>query len=427
MWCTFFLDKFFFFWLKKKKRAWLVYFYYHNGVASLVQGQNYQVVESKLQEEMEWFILNKKNYGSLAFLTQFLVVIVIVLTLWIWRFFHLLNVFMIWNRGWIVISPTTFGIGLVIVYACATLTLMTICKKLTAIDDIFLIGQNAIGSNEKTHVVSFVDLHVGELVLEFRVMAGFSMICGLLLIFRSPMGHDYFAFFLIEVSAVAITTMAWVATWWVLHKFSSNDLSLPKTNATNKLRHANREGNENEKEESDERGLLKSLPSLQTALQDEQTVNFFLRYLARELSLENFFFLADVIHYKNAFVQHLKAFNAVPGFYISIPDLGKYQFVPDRTFVEYAWALSHVYVDTVNAPFVSALTFETREKILDYLVELEPQKETQFDSRQWKELCNVFDVAATEAWEQLAQSWKRYTHLLVNFYCHFYLFIFLLF
>jgi len=114
------------------------------------------------------------------------------------------------------------------------------------------------------------------------------------------------------------------------------------------------------------------------------------------------------MRYKNSFVQHLQVFPSVPGFIVRMQDLARYGYMSDRTFVEYAWALSHAYVENISASYVTAIHSETRDVILDYLAQLEPQKQERFESNEWTQLCNVFDKAAEEVWHLLKQSWRRY-------------------
>ncbi|ETO16257.1 hypothetical protein RFI_21096, partial [Reticulomyxa filosa] len=241
-------------------------------------------------------------------------------------------------------------------------------------------------------------ISIGELLREFRILAGFFFLLGLLIIFGSAMGWQYCMFFVIEASVFAMTAMAGMSTWWLLDKSELFNLPLLMEKRLEEL------GVKNE----DEPEHVKSAPPLRIVLDDGKAIFFFLRHLVRELSLENVLFLADVMHFKNAFVQNKKVFNNVPGFFIRVCDLAKYGYVDNRTFVQYAWALSHAYVENVSASYVTAIHSETRERILDYLMELEPQKETEFTNNDWLQLCNVFDRAAQEVWELVNQSWKRY-------------------
>jgi len=101
-------------------------------------------------------------------------------------------------------------------------------------------------------------------------------------------------------------------------------------------------------------------------------------------------------------------FDNVPGFVIRIQDLARYPYDPSRSFVEYAWRLSNAYVENISASYVTAIHPETRANILDYLAELEPQREAEFQKEDWTKLCNVFDFATEEVWGLLNQAWKRY-------------------
>jgi len=93
-------------------------------------------------------------------LFQFLAVMVIILTLGIW--------------GWIIVSFSTFYYGMVVIYAVIMLVIMQITRKVMRIEDLLFIRC--------------------ELWLEFRILAGFFVVLGVLIIFGSAMDWDYCSF-----------------------------------------------------------------------------------------------------------------------------------------------------------------------------------------------------------------------------------------
>jgi len=114
------------------------------------------------------------------------------------------------------------------------------------------------------------------------------------------------------------------------------------------------------------------------------------------------------MRYKQAFMQNLQVFNSLPGFAIYIQDLGRLEFKRGNGLTQYAWALSQEYVENISATFITGIHWETRDQILDYLSNLTPQKEVEFQNQDWAKLCTVFDQAAEEVLGLLRQSWKRY-------------------
>ncbi|ETO08008.1 hypothetical protein RFI_29382 [Reticulomyxa filosa] len=287
------------------------------------------------------------------------------------------------KRGWIVVSPETFYYGMVVIYAVLMLVIMGVTKKVTALEESLLIRR--------------------ELLLEFRILATFFGVLGLLIIFGSPMGWDYCIFFVVEASALAMTAMGSVATWWLLDKSQLFNLPVLMERKLEKLGI--------KEEQKTENGKL--IPSLRTVLNDRTAVNYFLEHLIHELSLENVFFLADVMRYKKSFLRQSQFcffflyFSHVPGFAIQMEDFGKID-ASGRTYVEYASILGRTYVENVSASYVTAIHVETRDRILDYLETLNPQNENNIDQVQLTQLCNVFDPAAEEVWRLLNDSWKRY-------------------
>jgi len=344
-------------------RAWLVYFDYCTGVAMLAEITHWEAYTPKVREQLEWFVLNKRYYGSPKYLAQFSSGITIILTLIIW--------------GWIVVSEVTFYYGLVIIYSAVILILMTVTKKITVIEDLLLIRR--------------------ELLLEFRIMAGFFSLLGVLIIFGSAMGWDYCKFFAIEASVFGMTAMASVSTWWMLDK--SQLLALPMI-MQQRLQQLG------EKNDQDER--LRNAPPLEAVLNDKEGLIFFMWHLIRELSFENVIFLADVMNYKNSFMQNMQVFKSIPGFSIRMQNVAKFRRESHSTFVHYAWTLSQEYVENISVSYVTAIRDESRDHIFDRIEAFELLDERQMTPEEWTNLCNVFDEAAKEVWTLLNESWLRY-------------------
>jgi len=309
-------------------RAWIVHFDYHTGLAMLAQLNDWDNYTLQMRERVEWFILNRTLYGSPRYLTQFFIVIVIVMALGIW--------------GWIVVSPDTYYYGIVAIYAGIMLVIMTVTQKITVINDFLFIRH--------------------ELLLEFRILAAFFVLLGFLIIFGAAMNWHYCIFFVVEASAIAMTGMGTIATWWMLDKSMLFNFPLLKEKRLKLL------GKEDEKENEGKR-----VPPLRAVINDEEASVFFFRHLVRELSLENVFFLADIMRYKNSFVQP-NVLDSVPGFSIQIRDLAKHSNVSGRTLVQYAWALGQAYVENISASYVTAIHQETRDQILEYLEKMETKK-----------------------------------------------------
>ncbi|ETO11676.1 hypothetical protein RFI_25700 [Reticulomyxa filosa] len=97
------------------------------------------------------------------------------------------------------------------------------------------------------------------------------------------MGWDYCIFFVVEASALSMTAMGSIATWWLLGKSQLFNLPILMERKLEKLGIK-----EEQKTES-----CKLILSLRTVLNDRTAFNYFLEHLIRELSLENVFFLAD--------------------------------------------------------------------------------------------------------------------------------------
>ncbi|ETO19569.1 hypothetical protein RFI_17662, partial [Reticulomyxa filosa] len=149
-------------------------------------------------------------------------------------------------------------------------------------------NNNNNNNNRCNAYVNITQIYVaGEMLTEFRIMAGFFMVLGWLIIFGSAMGWEYCAFFVVEASALAMTGMATVATWWMLDKSELFNLPL---SIEKRLRELGIDDEEFQK--------AQHAPPLKEVLKDDEAITFFLRHLIRELSLENIFFLADVMHFK---------------------------------------------------------------------------------------------------------------------------------
>merc|ERR1712173_509021 len=119
---------------------------------------------------------------------------------------------------------------------------------------------------------------------------------------------------------------------------------------------------------------LSSLPPLSLALANSKATIEFIRFLVNEISVENIFFLSDIMAYK-------------------------------RTFTHYAWAISKTYIDGSSSLFVTAISDDVRDDITQNLERKDPSKEMNADREthvdMLQELQCVFDEAAREVYDQL--------------------------
>lgn len=105
-------------------RAWLVHFDFHSGVAlaNLVSNPG---LKDHQREHLQWFLDNKRNYGSPRYLTKFTIAMVLII-----------NLFML---GWSLISEDTFVYGMIFIYAVLIVVSIGITRHITLLDDNFFI------------------------------------------------------------------------------------------------------------------------------------------------------------------------------------------------------------------------------------------------------------------------------------------------
>jgi len=150
--------------------------------------------------------------------------------------------------------------------------------------------------------------------------------------------------------------------------------------------------------------------NLESIFANRSYCNVFLKHLVREISVENIFFLADVMAFKNAFITHRKLSREVPGFTCRIPlELARYQYVKDRTFVHYAWSISKIYVDGSSIFYVTAISDEVRATLLEFVENLSPFLESDNEDKvDYEKLCTAFDAACKDVYEILKNSYSRF-------------------
>ena len=74
---------------------------------------------------LQWFLDNKRNYGSPRYLTRFTIAMVVII-----------NLFML---GWSLISETTFVYAMIFLYAVLIVVSIGITRHITLLDDNFFI------------------------------------------------------------------------------------------------------------------------------------------------------------------------------------------------------------------------------------------------------------------------------------------------
>jgi len=208
-------------------------------------------------------------------------------------------------------------------------------------------------------------------------------VAGGLIIFAPAMGLEWCKFFLVEFSCICVGIMGYFATFYV--KYQANKYSLEKPSS--------------------------QLYDLEMIFGSKFNCALFLKHLVHEISVENMFFLSDVMAYKKTFMDHRKLFREVPGFTCKIPHgLARCKYVKDRTFVHYTWSISKYYVDGSSIFYVTAISDETREAIMNVVKDLSPNAEADDEDKvDYEKLCTIFDTACNEVYEALKGSYSRFT------------------
>jgi len=330
------------------KRAWLLHFDYNAGLALFIQKTNLQVA-SDFEVHFRWFLENKGHYGSPRYLYRFTIAVCVIL-----------NLILI---GWVEVSQDSFEYGLVAIYCLLMIIAMGTTKKITHMEDNFFIRE--------------------EILWQFRTLALYFFIAGGLIIFAPAMGFEWCKFFLVEFSCICVGIMGYFATYWV--KYQATKYALEKPNS--------------------------QLYDLELIFTSNDNCALFLKHLVREMSVENMFFLADVMAYKKAFLDHRKLFRQIPGFTCKVPlQLSRYKYLKDRTFVHYSWSISKIYIDGSSIFYVTSISDETRKSILDFVENLSPFMEGDNEDKvDYEKLCTIFDEACNEVYGVLKGAYSRFT------------------
>eukprot|EP00484_Ammonia_sp_Unknown_P000584 CAMPEP_0197022166 /NCGR_PEP_ID=MMETSP1384-20130603/3063_1 /TAXON_ID=29189 /ORGANISM="Ammonia sp." /LENGTH=462 /DNA_ID=CAMNT_0042450145 /DNA_START=20 /DNA_END=1408 /DNA_ORIENTATION=+ len=339
-------------------RAWIVHFDFHSGVAlaNLVSNPD---LKPHQKEHLQWFLDNKRNYGSPKYLTRFTLAMVVIL-----------NLFML---GWSLISPSTFVYAMIMIYAVLIVVAIGITRHITLLDDNFFIRQ--------------------EILMEFRLFAVMFIVGGVIIIFGPPMGWQWGGFLLTELSVVVILAMCFVSTYWVMRKTYS--VGLDSVAGTPNIQ------------------LPSNAPPLSMALKDKKATTELIRHLVNEVSVENIFFLSDVMAYKYSFVRNSKLPSLGKGFRCDV-SMSLSRLIYRRTFTHYAWAISKTYIDGASSLYVTAISEDVREEITDKLEEKDPSAENQEDTKrlvvELEQLQDIFDPAAAQVYEELRKAYARFAY-----------------
>eukprot|EP01083_Nonionella_stella_P293798 999122_1 len=110
-------------------RAWLIHFDFHSGVAlaNLVSNPD---LKQNHKEHLQWFLDNKRNYGSPKYLTRFTFAMVFGI-----------NLFML---IWSLIAPASFMYAMVFIYAVIIIISISVTRHFTVVNDNFFIGQEIL-------------------------------------------------------------------------------------------------------------------------------------------------------------------------------------------------------------------------------------------------------------------------------------------
>jgi len=280
----------------------------------------------------------------------------------------ILNLFMF---GWSLISQATFVYFVMFLYAALVLVSIGITRHITLLDDSFFIRQ--------------------ELLMEFRAFASMFVVGGVLIVFGPAMGWTLCGFLLIELSVACILCMCFIATYYVTKQCFI--AGLDSVNGPIEV------------------GLASSAPPLAIALADSKATTEFIRHLVNEVSVENIFFLSDIMAYKRTFVDTQKLSSMGNGFECAVAT-NLARLIYRRTFTHYAWAIAKTYVDGSSSLYVTAISDEVRQRICDSLETKDPSIELSDDEKESEELLQellcVFDEAANEVYDQLKRSYARF-------------------
>eukprot|EP01084_Bolivina_argentea_P146630 256688_1 len=328
-------------------RAWLIHFDFHSCVALVNLVLNPELSEQQC-EHLQWFLDNKINYGSPKYLTRFMFIMITTI-----------NLFLL---GWSLLSENTFIYAIICTYVTLIIISISITKHLRVLDDNFFITK--------------------EMKIEFRIFALMFIIGGCLIIFGPVIGFKWLHFLLTELSVLCITLICWISTYWVMKQ--TFDVGLDSKNGKAKIQIP-----------------YGSLP-LVVALTDSKVVMEFTRHLVHELSVENIFFLSDIMTYKQSFVKQQKMKSIGFACHVST-NMSRLMY--RRSFTHYAWAISKTYIDGSSSFYVTAIENSVRDNCMKVLEELDPCDELQLQKLQI-----IFDQCAIQVYEQLQQSYNRFAY-----------------
>merc|ERR1712039_789193 len=115
------------------------------------------------------------------------------------------------------------------------------------------------------------------------------------------------------------------------------------------------------------------------ALTNSRATAEFTRFLVNEISVENIFFLSDVMAFKRTFLdKDALQNNGVNGFDCPISS-NLARLIYRRTFTHYAWAISKTYIDGSSSLYVTAISDDVRDAISDALEDKDPSMEWNAD------------------------------------------------
>eukprot|EP01084_Bolivina_argentea_P303933 524834_1 len=340
-------------------RAWLVHFDFNSGKA-LVELIVNPELKAEHKEPLQWFLDNKRNYGSPKYLTRFTFAMVFGI-----------NLFML---IWSLIAPASFMYAMVFIYAVIIIISISVTRHFTVVNDNFFIGQ--------------------EILLEFRICASMFVIGGILIIFGPVMGFNWLSFWLIELSCVCIFLMCAISTYWVLRK--TIGVGLDSVDGIPTI------------------PLPTGAPALSLTLKNKNALTEFIKHLTQEISVESIFFLSDIMAYKMAFIRQ-KKLKIIDGFKCLVPGTLS-RLIYRRTFTHYAWAISKTYIDGSSSLYVTAINEDARDIVTEWLEEQDPTKENSNDvnddekTKLFLRLQKVFDECGTQVYKQIQKSYNRFAY-----------------
>merc|ERR1712173_382412 len=221
---------------------------------------------------------------------------------------------------------------------------------------------------------------------------------GIIIIFQPVLGEQWTALLFTELSVICITWMCMLSTYWILRK--TYEVGLDSV----------------AKGPMDISSQLSSLPPLSLALRNSKATIEFIRFLVNEISVENIFFLSDIMAYKKTFLDRNALKSMGNGFECGV-QRNLARLIYRRTFTHYAWAISKTYIDGSSSLFVTAISDDVRDDITQKLEGKDPSREMEEAGDEsgkmellLQELQNVFDEAAREVYDQLKRSYARFAY-----------------